>query len=224
MLRVSVTGDTVENALKDNGMGLYPACLSRLFNRFAQRPLPSAAPTGLGRRLGLARRLAEMHGGALHARSEGLAQRGEFVAHLPDVEPAALPAVAECSARRRTPGTLKALKFLVVDDSMDVPARLGARSGSDGFHGTTDYNDLAAVAATEDAQPDVVTLRIGMPGMHGCAAAGLVCKQPVGQGMLPGTPTGWEQSTDKNRAIEAGFEHHLVKPLDHDMLKTCLQA
>jgi CheY-like chemotaxis protein len=85
------------------------------------------------------------------------------------------------------------------------------------------YDGVAAVAAAETARPDIVVMDIGMPGMDGYDAARLMRQQPGGEKMLLIALTGWGQSTDKSRASQAGFDHHLVKPVDYEQLMQCLQ-
>lgn len=115
-------------------------------------------------------------------------------------------------------------KILVVDDNVDAADTLEALLGMDGFQVTTVYDGIAAVAAANDVRPDIVVMDIGMPGMDGYDAARMIRQQPGGQNMVLIALTGWGQSADKNRASEAGFNHHLVKPVDYDMLMKCVQA
>ena len=115
-------------------------------------------------------------------------------------------------------------KILVVDDNVDAADTLEALLDMDGFHVTTVYDGLAAVAAAHDVRPDIVVMDIGMPGMDGYDTARLIRQQPGGQDMVLIALTGWGQSADKNRASVAGFNHHLVKPVDYDLLRKCVQA
>ena len=93
----------------------------------------------------------------------------------------------------------------------------------DGFEVTTAYDGVAAISAAASIQPEVVVMDIGMPGMNGYEAARLIRKQPGGQAIVLIALTGWGQATDKKRASLAGFDHHLVKPVDYDLLMRCLQ-
>ena len=224
VLRASVSGDTVEFTVQDNGIGLDPASIARIFDLFAQTPVPGEAPTGLGIGLSLARRFAEMHGGTLQATSEGLGKGSEFVLRLPVVVQTSLLATPESSIDRGTMENMKSRKILVVDDNVDAADTLEALLCMDGFEVTTAYDGIAAVAAAENTRPDVVVMDIGMPGMDGYDAARRMRQQPGGQDMVLIALTGWGQSTDKNRASDAGFDYHLVKPVDYDMLINCLQV
>jgi signal transduction histidine kinase len=222
VLRADVEGPVVTFRVKDNGIGLEPASLAKIFDLFVQTPVPGEAPTGLGIGLSLARQFAEMHGGTIHATSEGLGRGSEFVLTLPVVlgeEPSALPVQVASPAPH---GNAK--KILVVDDNVDAANTLAALLGMDGFAVTTAYDGLAAVAAARAGTPDIVVMDIGMPGMNGYDAARLIRQQPHSEKMVLVALTGWGQTTDKTLASQAGFNHHLVKPVDYESLMSCLVA
>lgn len=223
VLRTRVDGDTVTFSVRDNGIGLEPVSLTRIFDLFAQTPVPGEAPTGLGIGLSLARQFAEMHGGKLHAVSDGLGRGSEFVLTLPVVvEQKHSPMREEVPvAALSTSGSLR--KVLVVDDNVDAADTLGALLGMDGFAVTTVYDGVAAVAQARAAAPDIVVMDIGMPGMDGYDSARLIRRQPGGDRILLIALTGWGQSNDRKRASDAGFDHHLVKPVDYELLMKCLQ-
>jgi CheY-like chemotaxis protein len=111
-----------------------------------------------------------------------------------------------------------------VDDNVDAANTLGGLLGMDGFTVTTVYDGVAAVAAAQAHRPDIVVMDIGMPGMDGYEAARLIRQQPGNEKAVLIALTGWGQSTDKTRAGLAGFNHHLVKPVDYDSLVSCLAA
>ena len=113
-------------------------------------------------------------------------------------------------------------RILVVDDNVDAANTLGALLGMDGFAVTTAYDGVAAVAAAKAHKPDVVVMDIGMPGMNGYEAARLIRQEAAGEKMVLIALTGWGQSSDKTQASLAGFDHHLVKPIDYDSLMSCL--
>jgi signal transduction histidine kinase/CheY-like chemotaxis protein len=220
VLRTEVQGRMVTFRVKDNGIGLEPSSLARIFELFAQTPVPGEAPTGLGIGLSLARQFAEMHGGTLHATSEGLGRGSEFVLALPVVLEGQQPAAPVEAAAPAVSG--KARKVLVVDDNVDAANTLGGLLGMDGFTVTTVYDGVAAVAAAQAHRPDIVVMDIGMPGMDGYEAARLIRQQPGNEKAVLIALTGWGQSADKSRAGLAGFNHHLVKPVDYDSLVSCL--
>ena len=115
-------------------------------------------------------------------------------------------------------------RILVVDDNVDAADTLEALLGMDGFDVTTAYDGLAAVAAAKAHQPDVIVMDIGMPGMDGYDAARMIRQEPGAEKIVLIALTGWGQITDKNRASLAGFDHHLVKPVDYETLTKCLQG
>ena len=227
-LRALVHGDVLLVSVRDNGIGMEASSLSRIFDLFAQTPVPGEAPTGLGIGLSLARQFAQMHGGMLQATSEGLGRGSEFVLTLPVVigRVAALDIEKDFQLTSSLVGlnTVGARKILVVDDNVDAANTLHDLLDLDGFEVTTAYDGVAAVSAAAAIQPEVVVMDIGMPGMNGYDAARLIREQPGGKGMVLIALTGWGQATDKKRSSLAGFDHHLVKPVDYDLLMRCLQS
>lgn len=225
-LRVGVENDMLTFGVRDNGIGLEKKSLARIFELFAQTPVAGEAPTGLGIGLSLARQFAEMHGGTLQASSDGLGCGSEFVLTLPVVvvvrSAAESAQSAPASISPMFPASPK--KILVVDDNVDAADTLEALLDMDGFEVTTAYDGLAAVAAAASTLPDVVVMDIGMPGLDGYEAAREIRQQPRGKDVVLIALTGWGQATDKQRASHAGFDHHLVKPVDYSRLLACLQT
>ena len=115
-------------------------------------------------------------------------------------------------------------KVLLVDDNVDAADTLEMLLGMDGFQVTTVYDGVTALAAAGDISPDVVVMDIGMPGMDGYDAARMMRQLPGGEDMVLIALTGWGQPADKSRASEAGFNHHLIKPVDYDTLLKCVRA
>ncbi|MDO9357505.1 MAG: response regulator [Polaromonas sp.] len=223
-LSASVDGSSATFTVRDNGIGLEPASLTRIFDLFAQTPVPGEAPTGLGIGLSLAKQFAEMHGGTLRAHSDGLGKGSEFVLTMPVVVEKLRVEPDEQASVPSTPVSGGQRKILVVDDNVDAADTLEALLGMDGFDVTTVYDGVAAVTQARASAPDVVVMDIGMPGMDGYDAARLIRQQPGGERIMLIALTGWGQTADKNRAAQAGFDHHLVKPVDYDMLMKCLQG
>ncbi len=226
-LRAAVHSNELVVSVQDNGIGMEASSLSRIFELFAQTPVPGEVPTGLGIGLSLARQFAQMHGGVLRAASAGLGCGSQFVLTLPvvvgrtaahdpqeDFKPTSAFVGLHAAAARRV---------LVVDDNVDAANTLHDLLDLDGFDVTTVYDGVAAVATAATLQPEIVVMDIGMPGMDGYDAARLIRQQPGGAGMVLIALTGWGQATDKRRASLAGFDHHLVKPVDYDTLLKCLQ-
>ena len=137
--------------------------------------------------------------------------------HFPDkTEP-----TEKVTSRMKNPSTKK---ILVVDDNVDAADTLQALLGMDGFDVTTAYDGLAAVTAAGACRPDAVVMDIGMPGLDGYDAARMMRQQPGGEDLVLIALTGWGQPADQSRASQAGFDHHLVKPVDYDLLVKCLGA
>ncbi|HQS33723.1 response regulator [Polaromonas sp.] len=224
VLRTSVEGEQVTFSIRDNGIGLAKDSLTRIFELFAQTPVAGEAPTGLGIGLSLARQFAEMHGGSLHAESDGMGCGSQFVLTLPVVVVDAGETPKPAADQVRMPVTPAGKKILVVDDNVDAADTLEALLDMDGFKVTIAYNGIAAVAAAASVLPDVVVMDIGMPGMDGYDAAREIRQQPGGKDVVLIALTGWGQMTDKQRARHAGFDHHLVKPVDYQRLLSCLQT
>jgi CheY-like chemotaxis protein len=168
-----------------------------------------------------------MHGGSLQATSDGLDTGSEFVLTLPVVVGRAEAAQPQEDFQPTSNFVglegIAARRILVVDDNVDAANTLHELLDLDGFDVTTVYDGVAAVAKAETFQPEIVVMDIGMPGMDGYDAARLIRQQPGGAGMVLIAVTGWGQAADKKRAGQAGFDHHLVKPVDYDQLMQCLQ-
>ncbi len=213
-----VTNGSLHIHVRDSGIGLEPAALDRIFAMFEQsRPPSGQIASGLGIGLSLSRQFAEMHGGSVHATSEGLGKGSEFVVTLPvlSVGPA-----AAASASSDAPG-LDDLrpKVLVVDDNRDAADSLQALFEMENCKVATAYDGHEAVLATEQAMPDIIVMDLGMPRMDGYEAARRIRRQPGAHEVLMIALTGWGQSDARQRTIEAGFDHHLIKPVDFDEIR-----
>jgi CheY-like chemotaxis protein len=176
---------------------------------------------GLGIGLTLARTLAEMHGGTLNASSGGLGQGSEFVLRLPLVEATTSevtnPAIAASPAARSAP------RVLVVDDNVDSARGLEHLLVILGYDVRTVFDGRAALEAAQSHQPAVVLLDIGLPGMDGYEVAGRIRGDQRLRDALLIAVTGYGQDEDRRRSYEAGFDHHLIKPIDFDALVALLE-
>jgi CheY-like chemotaxis protein len=196
----------------DTGIGLAPDETERVFEMFMQVGPPlERAQGGLGIGLTLVRRIVEMHGGTVTARSEGPGRGSAFEVRLPAVAatPAARPAAPEVVAEMERP-----CRVLVVDDNVDAAATLGMLLQLRGCEVEVAHDGVDAVAKAEAGRPDVVLLDIGMPRMNGYDACRAIRRQPWGKGPVVVALTGWGQDDDRQRSHEAGFDAHLVKPVD----------
>jgi CheY-like chemotaxis protein/anti-sigma regulatory factor (Ser/Thr protein kinase) len=212
-------GKAVALSVKDNGAGIAPEALARIFEMFSREKRADArGQGGLGIGLTQSRRLAEIHGGSIEAMIEGEGRGAEFVVRLP---------LAEAPTRRDAPATasdalLTPLRVLVVDDNRDAAASLGMVLEGLGAKVRLAHDGHEALDAFGAADPAIVVLDIGMPGMDGYEVArALRARYPDRHPALVAL-TGWGQEQDRRRAREAGFEHHLVKPAEMDALQSLL--
>lgn len=206
--------------VKDNGEGIPPAMLGRVFNMFTQVNTGMRAQGGLGIGLTLARTLVQLHGGTIDAQSEGANQGCELRVRLPLAESShdeAPPAVAQEGAS----GALS--RVLVVDDNHDAADTLGMLLKVLGAEVEVVHDGRTALAKMKDFRPAVILLDLGMPGMNGLEVARTVREDPEFRDVLLVALTGWGQREDRRRTTEAGFDYHLVKPADIDALQSILE-
>jgi PAS domain S-box-containing protein len=209
-------------AVRDTGLGIPTDMLSSIFDMFTQvTRSPDHLPTGLGIGLTLVRRLVEMHGGTIEARSEGSGRGSEFVVRLPalasPVETTLAPATTDASLSRR-------LRILVVDDNADAAESLAMLLQMSGHETYLAHDGAEAFALAEQMRPEVVLLDIGLPKMSGHDVAQRIRSESWGQNIVLVALTGWGQQQDRRRSQEAGFDHHLVKPVDVDTLMRVLST
>jgi len=207
--------------VKDGGMGIHPEMLPRVFDMFRQADRTGGRSRGgLGIGLSLVKRIVELHGGTVTAQSEGLGLGSEFIVRLPTIEGARTDAnegrsQAAAPARR---------KILVVDDNADAAESLAALLSINGHETRMAHDGPEALQQAERFQPDVVFLDIGMPTLDGHETAKLIRRQPWGKDMVLVALTGWGQNEDRKRSRDAGFNHHLVKPADPEVVEKLLSS
>ncbi len=203
----------------DTGSGFAPEVAGRLFEMFAK----SDRSPGLGIGLSLSRRLTEMHGGAIEARSDGPGTGAEFVVRLPvRAAPTAKDAASEPIARLQPDSA--PLRVMIADDNVDSADLLAMLFGMLGCEVASAYDGEEAVATTRAFRPDLAVLDIGMPRMDGYEAARKIRSEQGGRRLKLVAMTGWGQEEDRRRAQEAGFDDHLLKPVDLDKLQRVLDA
>ena len=219
-LRLRAEGSQAVLTVSDNGRGIEPQLLGRVFDMFVQGRSPlQRVGGGLGVGLALARRIAEMHDGILEARSEGENRGAEFTLRLPlstqaaDVRPQPAPAAARALPARRV---------LVVDDNTDAALTLDLLLKSLGQETHVVHDGHAALEAVGHFRPDIVLLDIGMPGLDGYEVARRLRALKEAGSLRIVAVTGWGTEADRRRSQEAGFDLHLVKPLDTDELAQAL--
>ena len=169
---------------------------------------------GLGVGLALVRRVVELHGGSVQARSTGIGRGSEFIMRLP----LSIQQLKIISAPRAE-SSLPALRILVVDDNRDVADTLDLLLKSMGQHVTAAYDGPSAINLAKTFEPDVVFLDIGMPHMSGYDVARAIRSSGLRPVPALVAITGWGQEADKQRADEAGFTFHFVKPISEDRLR-----
>jgi PAS domain S-box-containing protein len=198
--------------VKDSGLGIPAEMLHRVFDMFTQvdRPLESNN-TGLGIGLTLVRSLVEMHGGSVEARSGGANQGSEFLVRLPISQP---PAAAPAAPPEISPAGKVKRRVLVVDDNPDALEALSMMVRILGNDVRKARDGLEAIEVAEAFRPDAVLMDLGMPKLNGYDAARRIREHAWGQDMVLIATTGWGQEEDKLRSRLAGFDHHLIKPVD----------
>jgi PAS domain S-box-containing protein len=221
-LRATLQGSEIVVAIRDNGIGISADMMPRLFTMFSQAQAAlGRAEGGLGIGLSLVRGLVTLHGGSVEAHSDGLGAGTEFVVRLPTGTPAEIP-VIEASVPARLAGS--GLKILVVDDNRDAADSCALLMELSGHHIQTAYTGRRALELAETFGPHALLLDIGLPDLNGYQVAAKIREAPWGRGMCLIAVTGWGQEDDRRRAIEAGFDHHLTKPIAADTAESLLQS
>jgi PAS domain S-box-containing protein len=208
-------GAEVLVTVKDNGAGIPPDKLSTIFDMFMQVDKSAErSQSGLGIGLTLVKRLTEMHGGTIEARSAGEGKGSEFIVRLPTlIKPAGAAELAKAEFES-TPGRT----IMVVDDNRDSAESLSMLLEISGNKAFLAHDGVEAVEAIKKHRPDVVLLDIGLPRMDGHEVCRYIREQPWGKDIVVIALTGWGQEDDRRKSEEAGFNGHLVKPVDYDKL------
>jgi len=210
--------------VQDDGIGIVPEMLSNIFEMFMQvdRSL-GRSQGGLGIGLTLVRSLTEMHGGRVEARSEGAGKGSEFTVRLPLAPsmPDSRGTPEPRSARHEVSRT-PARHILVVDDNVDSAQTLGKALEVMGNEVRIAHDGMKALEAAAEFVPDVILLDIGLPAMDGYEVARRLRSMPQLKHVVLIAQTGWGQEQDRRRSEEAGFDHHLVKPVDFSALEKLL--
>jgi CheY-like chemotaxis protein len=171
--------------------------------------------------LTIAKKLVELHGGPIEAHSDGLGIRSRFTVQLPAVLHVVCADAATAAQRDARPN---ARRILIADDNRDAAITLALLLELQGHETQTAYDGVEALQIAETFRPDIAVLDIGMPKLNGYDVCQQLREHPWGRSMTMVALTGWGQSQDKQRAREAGFDLHLVKPVNPDMLAEVLSA
>ena len=220
-LTVGSEGADVVVSVRDTGIGIEDDMLPFLFEMFTQaKENGKRAQGGLGIGLALARRLVEMHGGQIEARSDGSGLGSEFVIRLP-LAKKQLSAVG--ASPLTDPGCHSPTgRILIVDDNRDAASSLGLLLRMLGNDVQTANDGISALEVLQSYRPTVVLLDLGMPGMDGYEVARRARELPHCRDTIFIALTGWGQEEDRRRTREAGFDHHLVKPVNIGTLELLL--
>jgi signal transduction histidine kinase/ActR/RegA family two-component response regulator len=213
----------VEIRVRDNGIGIPPELLPRLFQLFTQVDAAAhRAQGGLGIGLALVRQLVQMHGGSVTAYSNGPNTGSEFLIRLP-LRARRAPALDSAAPLAATNGAGKSgHRILLADDNQDALESLAALLQCDGHEVHTASDGAEALEVAAQRRPNVVLLDIGMPKLDGYEVARRIRAEPWGKATILIALTGWGQDEDRRRSREVGFDSHLVKPLDPEALSTML--
>jgi PAS domain S-box-containing protein len=207
--------------VRDEGIGMDPGLAPRVFDLFTQAKRSSdRSQGGLGLGLALVKNLAELHGGSVVCDSPGLGQGSTFTVTLPLMQAAAPH--DEGRAAETQPGQPQPSRLLVVDDNVDAAATLGMLLEACGYAVMVENDSLRALETALRERPAAGLLDIGLPEMDGNELARRLRADPRTRGMLLVAVTGYGQEQDRRAALEAGFDHHMVKPVDLDKLAAIL--
>ncbi|WP_431095887.1 hybrid sensor histidine kinase/response regulator [Polaromonas aquatica] len=216
-LKVWQEGTQLYTSVRDNGLGLSSQAISQIFELFSQGDAQTAArESGLGIGLTLARSLVEMHGGTLHAESEGPGRGSTFTFFLPNAQTG--------EETTDDAGSGPGAAILVVDDNRDAANSLAEILRLMDCQVKVAYDGPAALEMFRQQAPQAVLLDLGMPGMNGYEVLAALRALHGGEQVIVAALTGFGTDEDKSRALAAGFDEHLTKPLDFSALQAFLQT
>ena len=221
-VEAAIEGGEVVVRVGDSGVGIAPELLPRIFDPFTQdERAPERSEAGLGIGLTLVRSLVRMHEGSVEARSEGPGRGSEFLVRLPLLggEPAPVPVAPDGPL---AVGTARSWRVLVIDDNVPACRSLALILGEWGHVVRVCHDGAEALATARDFRPEVVLLDIGLPDMDGLTVARRLRDRPEHRNTMLIAMTGFGHDEDRRRSLEAGFDDHLVKPLDLDALEHLL--
>jgi len=220
-LAVEQEGEQATIRVRDNGIGIAADQLPKIFEMFMQVDTSlERTVSGLGIGLMLVKNLAELHGGTVEVHSAGIGHGTEFLVRLPSTSATYQPSLPEPDVF--SPTDVTPLRILVVDDNKDSASTLSMLLGLDGNQTRAAYDGLEAVQAAEQFRPHVILLDIGLPGISGHEACRRIRAQPWGKTMVIVALTGWGQEEDRQKSNDAGFNAHMVKPVDRGVINQLL--
>jgi len=221
-LTVQQLAHQVQIAIRDSGIGIASDQLPRIFDLFSQVDHSlEKSQGGLGIGLSLVKRLVELHGGTVEVRSEGFGCGSEFIVTLPISR---IPQHEESRLNKDKIAKRVSLRILVVDDNRDSAESLVMMLKMKGHVTHAAYDGEAALGAADEFQPEVILLDIGLPKLNGYKVCEILRARPRGRDIVIIAQTGWGQTEDRQRTRDAGFDHHLVKPIDPSGLIALLET
>ncbi|WP_326542436.1 PAS domain-containing protein [Pseudorhodoferax sp.] len=219
-VRVDAEGRQALLSVRDQGIGIAPDQLARVFDLFYQcRPASERGHGGLGIGLSLVEQLTLLHGGTVQAHSAGLGQGSSFVVRLPLAAQAASPPDAPAASGPARPG-----RVLVVDDHRDGADMLAEFLRLAGYAVATAYDGVEGLARAQEFRPDIAVLDLGMPRLDGYGLCQALRATAWGQHIAVLAMSGWGQASDLQRTRDCGFDAHLVKPIDPEALIERMEA
>jgi len=221
--QVEQEGDEVIVKVRDTGIGIPADKLPRIFDIFMQvdRSL-ERSQGGLGIGLTLVRQLVQMHGGSVEVLSDGPGTGSEFIVRLPSVVVAKPDGPAKSDNKKNEKAEV-ARRILVADDNLDSADSLAMMLEMLGHEVSSAHDGVEALEQAKASKPELVFMDLGMPRMNGYDAARLIRNQPECKGAVLVALTGWGQEEDRRRSYEAGFDYHIVKPIDFTAVEKLLK-
>jgi PAS domain S-box-containing protein len=224
-LTAKCEADELILSVADNGIGLDPAALPRLFDMFVQiEEARDRHEGGLGIGLALAKRLVELHQGSIEVRSDGRGHGSEFSVRMPCRVHSGAIATAAAPASRNVSAAAVSLRIVIADDNRDAAESLAMLLQMDGHQVSVAHDGAQALSVITAVRPHVAVLDIGMPGMNGYEVAHRIRTSLHSAPIVLVALTGWGQAQDLERAKAAGFDHHLVKPAEPDAVRSLLMT
>jgi PAS domain S-box-containing protein len=221
-LMLERVGDSAVIRVKDEGIGIAPEMLPNIFNLFVQAEQSLArSQGGLGIGLTVVKRIVEMHGGTVLAKSGGLGLGSEFIIQMP-ISKSRAPTTRPQTQSDLSTGPRR--RILVVDDNIDAALTTSALLKAWGHEVRSAHCGSSALEVVHSFRPEIILLDIGLPGMSGYDVARQLRAEPSSQGVIIAALTGYGQESDRQRSFEAGFDYHFTKPPDPNILASMLSS
>jgi signal transduction histidine kinase len=223
LLSIRQANNEIIISVSDNGLGISRDMLPKIFDLFTQVDVNlERTQGGLGIGLSLVKRLVEMHGGTIHAESKGINYGSTFIIRIPLMQPQALKPGKKNTATSESEAAPATLRVLVVDDNIASAKTAGWMLEMIGHEYHLAHDGLEALASAVKLRPDVILLDIGLPGMNGYEVCRELRNNPLFKDTVFIAQTGWGQERDRKEAYAAGFDHHMIKPINFEQFSELL--